>query len=55
MSNYIFYIQNELKRLRENTNAATWNNTTDLNNTWTDILEGQKDENDLVVADCIFR
>ncbi|CAF1219188.1 unnamed protein product, partial [Adineta ricciae] len=35
---------NELKRLRENTNAATWNNTTDLNNTWTDILEDDQPE-----------
>ncbi|UJR30030.1 hypothetical protein I4U23_017575 [Adineta vaga] len=35
---------NELKRLRENTNVGTWNNTTDLNNTWTDILEDDQPE-----------
>lgn len=32
--------QNEIKRLRESTSTVSWNNVNDLNNTWTDILEG---------------
>ncbi|CAF3483968.1 unnamed protein product [Rotaria socialis] len=35
---------NELKRLRETTNAVTWNNPNDSNNTWTDILEDDQSE-----------
>jgi len=35
---------NELKRLRENVSAMSWNTSKDLNNTWTDILEDDQPE-----------